>query len=475
MRVQRLQDMNSTFNFSKTAATIVACTGSISAMSSIMTLVTICRSRDRFSSVYNRIMIGMCTFDIIVSTTMALSSIPMPVGQIYPFERTYGTWATCEAQAFLFILGSCGCLLYSTGLSLFHLCLIRYQMSEQVIRSFIEPLIHLCSVSIPFTIAIILHSLDLLNPAPNYPWSFYAVYPHDCILKDGVECIRGNLDHINLAHTLIGVTMGSGILFVITSMLIIIYNTNCKKKHMHGRNNGGGFRYRQQLRAAKELQKVLTQQACMYISACVITWIFPMLRFFTLFENVDALSVLSLVFWPLQGFFNALIFIYQKVHNIQRCDSSVTFLQALRFVFLNPDELPEWRLSGLSRVDLNNEMREGNRLQQSVGEESTVGKNVHVNHSNPSSLSSHSSSVVYDTLELVITSDVTLNDKKSEMGMDRDFIFSYDENNASTEEKSYTSEYIHNNAHVTETIIFPIQSNVLLSGNSKSLHLYEDT
>lgn len=262
-------------------------------------------------------------------------------------------------------------------------------------------------------------------------------------------------------------------MFVITSMLIIICGTTCYKQHVpDGRNTEGGFRYRQQLRAAKDVRKALIRQACMYISACVITWIFPSLRFFTLFQSVDVLSIMSLIFWPLQGFFIALIFIYQKVYNIQKCCSSVTFFQALQLIFLAPDEVPELRLSGLSRVDLNIERREGNRLQ-SREEDSVVSKNVHANHSNPLSLPQHSSSLFNDDSGFDLQSDVMLSNKQSEIAMDPDFITSFGGNNVSVEETSHASQHTDTNVHVAETHIFPIQSDLLLSENSEPLHSCE--
>ena len=137
------------FYYSDGALAIAASSATLSAISSSVVLVTIWRSQVKLSSVYNRIIFGLSACDLIGSVSIAFTTLLMPPDTIYPFTRTYGTVSTCEAQGFLIIFGSGSCLLYSSGLSLFHLCLINFKIDDKIIRRILEPIIHAVSLSIP--------------------------------------------------------------------------------------------------------------------------------------------------------------------------------------------------------------------------------------------------------------------------------------------------------------------------------------
>ncbi len=149
----------SSFYFTKEASIVAACSSSISAISSLMIIIIIFRSQLKLSSMYNRIIFGMSSLDIIGSVAMAFHTIPMPREQVYSFQGS-GTVVSCEVQAFLVLVGSMGCLCYNSGLSLFHICLIQFRTSERVMRKRIEPFIHVFSFLIPLSIAVSLVSSD---------------------------------------------------------------------------------------------------------------------------------------------------------------------------------------------------------------------------------------------------------------------------------------------------------------------------
>lgn len=142
------------FFHSDVAIAVTASSASLSAISSAVTVTTILRSQVGLSSVYNRIIFGMSLFDIIGSVSVAFTTVPMPVDQIYPFAHVYGTVATCEIQGFLILFTAGVCSLYSGGLSFFHLCLISLKIPDENIRKFVEPVIHIISLVIPLCFAV---------------------------------------------------------------------------------------------------------------------------------------------------------------------------------------------------------------------------------------------------------------------------------------------------------------------------------
>ena len=142
------------FYYSDSAMAIATSSASLSAISSATVVVVICRSQVKLSSVYNRIIFATSVCDLIGSISIAFTTLLMPVDQIYPFNHAHGTVSTCEAQGFLITFFSGCCLLYSGGLSLFHLCLINLKMSDKMIRNILEPAIHVLSLSLPFCFCV---------------------------------------------------------------------------------------------------------------------------------------------------------------------------------------------------------------------------------------------------------------------------------------------------------------------------------
>ena len=81
------------------------------------------------------------------------------------------------------------------------------------------------------------------------------------------------------------------------------------------------------------MRPLLIRQACMYLAAFLLTWIFVVLDLRTHNHTID---LLLCIFVPLQGFFNALIFITHIVSNIKRNNTSLSICQALNIIFLHP-------------------------------------------------------------------------------------------------------------------------------------------
>ena len=127
----------------------------VSACASVTVIVVILRSQIRLSSVYNRIMLGMCYADLIAFVSLAMLTIPMPSEHIYPsWAGSYGNITTCNIQAFMNVMGHLASGVYIMGLSVFYLCLIRIQMRDKIIRRYVEPTIHICSWLASLSLAV---------------------------------------------------------------------------------------------------------------------------------------------------------------------------------------------------------------------------------------------------------------------------------------------------------------------------------
>jgi len=75
-------------------------------------------------------------------------------------------------------------------------------------------------------------------------------------------------------------------------------------------------------------------QALMYILvAFFLTWVFVVSDIISSGGDARYLSVLKLIFLPLQGFWNMLIFLYHKISLVLKYDSDATIWDAIMIVF----------------------------------------------------------------------------------------------------------------------------------------------
>lgn len=78
-------------------------------------------------------------------------------------------------------------------------------------------------------------------------------------------------------------------------------------------------------------------QALMYIFAFFITWIFLLLR---LIDHQYYMDVGAAILFPLQGFWNMIIFVYDKAHLVYQTDSCNNWRKAVKIVLFSPSVIP---------------------------------------------------------------------------------------------------------------------------------------
>jgi hypothetical protein len=206
----------------------------------------------------------------------------------------------------------------------------------------------------------------MFNVSPFETWCSVGAYPWECNTVEEAECIRGGNVSTKVISILKAVAAGSiglaGINVLVCMGLIIcrskIYlhsssNTNETTSNIQDNDNPADTeRKRQAAKAKMDVQKLsntLTNQALMYIFIFLFTWTIPAVL---LFVRKDFLDAFKIAFVPLQGFFNSSIFLYHKAHNIRRFDPHVTtWYKAFYHVIVQPNDVPEIQLTGISRLD----------------------------------------------------------------------------------------------------------------------------
>jgi len=354
-----------TLHTSLTGATIVRASGSVSVLSSIILIVIILRSTVGLSSTYHRIMFGMSIADVVSSTAMALTTLPMPKDMIYTqFEVLHiGNTQTCEAQGFFAMQGNNAAFLYNVGLCVYYFFSIWRKMTDDQIRKCIEPVIHLCCILIPTVLATCGLLYDTINPSPYHAWCTVTFYPWFCTSKDRETCaLRGTDFRIELARYIACIVYAMGFVIIVLSLSLITLHVYRKEKAIireEGRYKAAGGRSMRLAlsRSCYKSTKATLAQASAYILSLFICQgnIFIHVIAPTAVKTSRLLQIYHLITKPSQGFFTLLIFVVHKVHNLRRIQPDLSFCQASYMVFTNPYE-PYFYFSGMSMV-INNGVR----------------------------------------------------------------------------------------------------------------------
>ena len=330
--------------------------GTLSFLSSCTIMTTIYRSKQ--NTQYHRIMFFISFFDAISSLCILLVTLPMPsnVSDVYDYggASSVGSLATCSAQGFLLLLGLGMCVLGNIFLNVYYLSSIRYNVSDERFKKIAEP-IFLLFTPLAMVLPVTLLWHDMFNPTPFEPFCFYGEYPHKCRQSYTIECIRdAGYEHnwvkdFYFEYSMIFIAILMGILFV--SMVVIVYTVCTKRVEIEEEDNNEDTRYdngtdihRSSLEYTKNIEsKIITWQALMYLTACIIVWLSSILSWL-----VPFFETAYLFFMPLQGFLNLLIFMYHKVYVLTRVtDECDNWKEALLLILKSPkDAATEGQLVG---------------------------------------------------------------------------------------------------------------------------------
>jgi hypothetical protein len=326
-------------------------TGSVSALASLSVIISILRSNVKLTTAYRRVIFGISVFDLIQSLSQASSSMPMSAGTVW---GAIGNDTTCDIQGFTTVIGVTGSLLYSLALSIYFLCVIKFEMTEIIIGKFAEPLLHIGPISISFSISIYMYIRQWYNPVDYFCWAVPSELL-ECLegSESNVACIEESKGDIKLISFLVGFPV-IAVLALNIAALGIIWHTEyaqsvrnrsppCPSISEH-RSSGESQRIRptdmgplaQRLsrpsRASLQRRKEIANRAKAYILGFLMTYLFSLIvRLWEIQYSTPApfaLHFLARFFYPLQGLFNLLIYTYP--HTIsQTRNGTHTYFQSL--------------------------------------------------------------------------------------------------------------------------------------------------
>mmetsp|Transcript_55292 Transcript_55292/g.83662 ORF Transcript_55292/g.83662 Transcript_55292/m.83662 type:complete len:464 (+) Transcript_55292:119-1510(+) len=291
----------------KVLAILPKITGGISFICSAYLVQHILRDPRKRKATYHRLVCGMSIGDCFGSFFgFVLSTWPMP--------KESGIWGasgnlqTVAAAGFFNQAGNLITPMYNGMLAIFYLLLLRYNWTDSRIKK-IEPWLHAIPMTLGWGTAFAGLFLDLYGPANWISW--IAPFPSAAACQVRETCERGynfNFYRWAFLYAEVWFTM----VYVVVIMLMIYMKvrdleTNSDKYRFR---NGKAVSAEDRLKRRAKSRRVMNQ-SFYFVGAFFLTWIFGTIT--RLIQTISGLVyyeiiVLMTIFFPLQGFFNFVIY-----------------------------------------------------------------------------------------------------------------------------------------------------------------------
>ena len=347
------------FYFTGTAIMLSAVSGISSSIASALTISVIVKSKD--FKTYHRIMLFMACCDFVTGSLMGLSTTLMPSDVIYPFSGPafIGNTISCEAQGFLIITGLAFASWSNMYLNVYYLCTIRYSFGEEIFRKFDFIFLGIL-VCFALPLPIYFWRQNFINPTPLETYCTTGPYPYECFTNLNVPCIRGksfsgNVQYVLTAYAFLGWGLQFTVLVITMTLIIQTFSDADRALNRHQIQRIGHSRADEEslgiLESARSMTRTVMVQAFMYVLAYLI--VIP-IELIALFETPDwhspRYAALKEFLFPLQGFFNAFIFIYHKALDVSRARPELSKWACLKCVLFRPATVPQFYISGMFLV-----------------------------------------------------------------------------------------------------------------------------
>ena len=277
-------------------------TATLSSLGSLAIMRMILSDRkEKLKKPNHRLMLGLSTIDAFHSAVYLMTTLPSPVdSNIY---GAIGNTRTCSAQGFFLMLGL-AVPIYNTSLSLFFLLTIRYRMRQRDFANKIEPFLHLVSVLAPLALASVFLFIGEIK-------------------SGGVQCY-GKVDDsiiklriiwwVVFAMVTLCFCINSCALVSISHYVVAQADTVRRYSYSQAQNN-----------RTSSKNKATIVQSLLYTVAFFITFLFPYIAFFK-DKWCFPLEVCTEIFYPLQGFWNFLLYTRPIIQREKRIAPEQSYL-----------------------------------------------------------------------------------------------------------------------------------------------------
>lgn len=275
--------------------------GCLSLCGSVCIVLLAMQRRER--GTYHRLLLTMSLIDIIHSIAIVFQPflLPKDPGRLW----SIGNDTTCSISAF-FVQFSLSVSFYNMMLNLNYLLTIRYEMDEKRLAKWVEPWMHLFSILYPLATATWGVSIGMFSNLELGQACWISDFPRGCEEDPDTECVGSVYGWIFFGFPLLAT-----LVFLLVSNVLIYLRVRqivVKVRRFSTISHDDSQR--------RKKQDVGTQ-ASLYVAACFNTVIWQVVT--RTLESMgvhreDESSVLHLLiltnfFFPLQGFWNLLIYV----------------------------------------------------------------------------------------------------------------------------------------------------------------------
>jgi len=278
------------------------------------------KKNKKIFSTRDRLIFSMSFLDFLASIAHFLDVTPIPQGT-YGIVGARGTQATCTAQGFFIQMGF-AVPLYNCMLCIHALLIVRFKWKDEFIAARIEPFMHTVGIGYALATSLLGIFLQLYNSNGSFCW--VEGFPHDCNITAGIKCLRGE-NAYTFQWLFAGVMLIFAFTVIISSMGSIYFFIRKNVRLIQNRYNTTS--------ASDRSLKEIVKQAFLYVTAFLITFIWPMsVAIQRHYEVTIPLwqNLLLSFFFPLQGFWNFLIFIRPMYNRINRQNPDRSCVWVLR-------------------------------------------------------------------------------------------------------------------------------------------------
>eukprot|EP00956_Cyclotella_meneghiniana_P018752 scaffold31518_cov56-Cyclotella_meneghiniana.AAC.8 len=288
-------------------------------------------SKDRLTTTYHRLMLGISIGGILFSLPQATFAAMSPTDVNYMVWNTHGNQSTCTSNGFFVSVGKVVTLFYSCSLNIYYLILIKYNKSNSYIRKKIEPFLH----GVPILLALVVGVMGLVNNNYNDGGSgectITPIYnPPHCIgyengdVREGftIPCGRGRGEELYLTTWIIVPLIPPVVISVSLGML---YRHVSNQEKIMARYGTGALDTASEQSSSNQnrdrtYSRAVLNKAIAYSLSYFLTWGWGIGA--TIMGLVTSgvettlplpYSYLLIIFNQLEGLFNLLIFIHPKV------------------------------------------------------------------------------------------------------------------------------------------------------------------
>jgi len=380
-------------------------TNSISFLSSSIMAIMIVRSKRRLSTPYRRIIFGINLFDIMNSLSMAFSTIASPKGTPDVWNAQ-GNQITCNIQGMFAYSGCVGAPLYSFALCTYYFCYTKFQMPQKSFAHYVEPTLHSIPIVYVSTTAILFLIRGLYHDVGV--GCFLSSYPRGCKFIPQLKCEKG-LDFHWYFIAYLHIACFFGIIIMMICIILTIFTTEKKSNRYrfqgsssinnNTRNTISATEPSDELSSRRVFPTVTTNSsnsttgatairtrfaaaldfmergkknkncccrnhvsprireaivmASLYMSAYFLTSMFPYItRIVERYTGKVSFTMILLtrVFFPLQGFFNILVYTRPHAITLQKRHQYSWCMAMWRVVITHGGDVPYVRTSRRSRL-----------------------------------------------------------------------------------------------------------------------------